>query len=60
MNAMVEQTLHGSEDEPIALAQLIEVAKHILGQAIQFVDGLTSDEQLTTDSVYLPGSTIGK
>ena len=59
MNAMVEHAHQNSKHEPAALAQLIQVAKQVLGQAIEFVEGLTSDDQLTTESVYLPGSTIG-
>lgn len=42
-----------------SLEQLIFVASHIFTQAIEFVDLLESDEQLTGDSKYLPGSTIG-
>jgi hypothetical protein len=42
-----------------SLEQLILVARHIFTQALEFVDLLESDEQLTGDSKYLPGSTIG-
>ena len=42
-----------------SLERLILVARHIFTQALEFVDLLESDEQLTGDSKYLPGSTIG-
>ena len=42
-----------------SLERLILVARHIFTQAIEFVELLESDEQLTGDSKYLPGSTIG-
>jgi len=42
-----------------SLEQLILVARHIFTQALEFVDLLESDGQLTGDSNYLPGSTIG-
>jgi hypothetical protein len=42
------------------LEQLIEVGITILSQALDFVNNsLTSDEQLTVHSQYMPGSTIG-
>jgi len=43
-----------------SLERLILVARHIFTQALEFVDLLESDEKLTGDSKYLPGSTIGK
>ncbi|KAF9647508.1 hypothetical protein BDM02DRAFT_3129705 [Thelephora ganbajun] len=43
-----------------SLERLVIVARHIFTQALEFVDLLESDEQLTGDSNYLPGSTIGK
>ncbi|KAH9921993.1 uncharacterized protein BXZ73DRAFT_51534 [Epithele typhae] len=50
-----------SKDEPVALGRLLEVSTAILRQAVDLVDNsLTSDEQLTTHSNYIPGSTIGK
>jgi len=50
-----------SEDEMKNLEQLIEVGTIILGQALDLLDNsLTSDEQLTVQSQYMPGSTIGK
>lgn len=42
-----------------SLERLILVARHIFTQALEFVDLLESDEKLTGDSKYLPGSTIG-
>lgn len=42
-----------------SLERLIAVARHIFTQALEFVDLLESDEQLTGVSKYLPGSTIG-
>ena len=48
------------QDESTALARLLEVSTAILRQAVDLVEnGLTSDEQLTTHSNYIPGSTIG-
>lgn len=42
------------------LEQLLEVGTIILGQALDLLDNsLTSDEQLTIQSQYMPGSTIG-
>ncbi len=42
------------------LEQLIDVGTTILSQALDLVnDSLTSDEQLTVHSQYMPGSTIG-
>jgi len=41
--------------------QQINVAKAVLHQAVDLVDNhLTSDEQLTVNSKYISGSTIGK
>ncbi|RDX56150.1 hypothetical protein K466DRAFT_661316 [Polyporus arcularius HHB13444] len=48
-------------DESTALARLLEVSTAILRQGVDLVEnGLTSDDQLTTHSNYIPGSTIGK
>lgn len=47
-------------DEPTALARLLEVSTAILRQGVDLVENrLTSDDQLTTQSNYIPGSTIG-
>jgi hypothetical protein len=53
---------HRPEDEmnDPNLEQLIDVGITILNQALDLVnDSLTSDEQLTVHSQYMPGSTIG-
>ncbi|KAF9459457.1 hypothetical protein BDZ94DRAFT_1268226 [Collybia nuda] len=43
------------------LIQLLSVSKTVLFQAVDLLDNyLTSDEQLTLSSKFLPGSTIGK
>ena len=43
------------------LSKLISVSKTVLLQAVDLVDNLlTSDEQLTVSSKFLPGSTIGE
>lgn len=60
MNTMVEPSLQRKEDEPAALSQLVTAAKYVLEQAIDFVETLKSDDLLTTNSTYLPGSTIGE
>jgi len=50
------------ESDPLdPLINLLHVSKQILLQAIDLLDNyLTSDEQLTISSKFLPGSTIGK
>ena len=51
---------HPSEDQMTNLEQLIEVGTTILNQALDLLNNsLTSDEQLTVHSQYMPGSTIG-
>ncbi|KAM5538273.1 hypothetical protein V8D89_008160 [Ganoderma adspersum] len=51
----------GPQDEATSLARLLETSTAILRQAIDLVeDGLTSDDQLSIHSNYIPGSTIGK
>ncbi|KAI0961181.1 hypothetical protein AcV7_000352 [Taiwanofungus camphoratus] len=48
-------------DEVTALARLQEVSTVVLRQAVDLVNNsLTSDEQLTVHSQFMPGSTIGK
>ncbi|KAJ6519499.1 hypothetical protein C8R45DRAFT_951735 [Mycena sanguinolenta] len=43
------------------LIQLLQVSRIVLRQGIQLLDDhITSDDQLTVHSQYLPGSTIGK
>ena len=52
-------TQHRPEDDK-NLEQLIDVGVTILSQALNLLnDSLTSDEQLTAHSRYMPGSTIG-
>ncbi|CAL1696432.1 unnamed protein product [Somion occarium] len=48
-------------DEIQALKRLLEVASIVLSQAVDLVENsLTSDEQLSEPSKFIPGSTIGK
>ena len=47
-------------DEAKALERLLEVCSVVLKQGIDLVDNfLVSDDQLTMQSQYIPGSTIG-
>ena len=58
--AAASHTKDSITDESDALARLLDVSTAILNQAVDLVDSaLTSDEQLTTHSNYIPGSTIG-
>ncbi|KAI8995370.1 hypothetical protein BD414DRAFT_479336 [Trametes punicea] len=51
----------GVPDEGTSRARLLEVSVAILRQAVGLLEnGLTTDEQMTTHSNYIPGSTIGK
>lgn len=53
-------TLNERDSEPTAMKHLMDVARTTMQQAIDLVDNhLTSDEQLSANSKYLPGSTIG-
>lgn len=48
-------------DHPEPLSQLLFVCTTILKQALDLVSGaLVNDDQLTTQSSFLPGSTIGR
>ena len=48
------------ESETISMRRLLEVSTIVLEQAVDLVDNsLTCDEQLTTHSQFMPGSTIG-
>ncbi|KAJ6501727.1 hypothetical protein C8R47DRAFT_1211271 [Mycena vitilis] len=55
-----------SENSPIVpeettLSQLLQVSRIVLRQGIDLLDNhITSNDQLTVHSQYLPGSTIGK
>lgn len=53
--------VHGSSDlSTSSLTHLLSVSTTVLRQAIDLLDNyLTSDEQLSIHSKYLPGSTIG-
>lgn len=56
-NTLVASQDHHSD----GLMQQLSVAKTVLLQAVDLLDHyLTSDEQLSVSSQYLPGSTIGK
>jgi len=59
--ASTQIEFEGQVDEANALARLLEVSTVVLHQAVELVDkSLTSDDQLTVHSKYMPGSTIGK
>lgn len=50
-----------SKDDATSRAQLLEVARVILQQAVEFLEqNVVSNDQLTATSRYMPGSTIGK
>ncbi|KAJ7630627.1 hypothetical protein FB45DRAFT_978918 [Roridomyces roridus] len=47
--------------EETTLSQLLQVSKTVLQQGVDLLDNhIVSNEQLVTQSQYLPGSTIGK
>jgi len=49
------------EAEETTLSQILQVSRIILRQGIDLLDNhITSNDQLTVHSQYLPGSTIGK
>ncbi|CUA72296.1 hypothetical protein RSOLAG22IIIB_00961 [Rhizoctonia solani] len=49
------------QDHSVVVEQLTDVARHVMGQAIDLLQNtLTDDKQLTYQSKYIPGSTIGK
>ncbi|QRV86184.1 hypothetical protein RhiJN_14202 [Ceratobasidium sp. AG-Ba] len=50
-----------SQDDSLMVEQLTDVARSILNQAVDLLQNtLTDDTQLTYQSKYIPGSTIGK
>ena len=52
--------MNTTEMESTSLDQLLWVAKAVLEQALVLVrEALTSDDQLSYPSKYIPGSTIG-
>ena len=56
----ISMNLSSKEAEELSLKRLLEVSTIVLQQAVDLVDNsLTSDDQLTTHSQYMPGSTIG-
>ncbi|CAE6459962.1 unnamed protein product [Rhizoctonia solani] len=49
------------QDRSVVVKQLTDVARDVMGQAIDLLQNtLTDDKQLTYRSKYIPGSTIGK
>ncbi|KAJ7900000.1 hypothetical protein B0H14DRAFT_2671835 [Mycena olivaceomarginata] len=53
-----ESSVHAEES---TLTQLLQVSRIVLRQGIDLLDNhITSNDQLTVHSQYLPGSTIGK
>ncbi|CAE6468975.1 unnamed protein product [Rhizoctonia solani] len=49
------------QDHSVVVEQLTDVARDVMGQAIDLLrNTLTDDKQLTYRSKYIPGSTIGK
>lgn len=61
MNNGGQNGVDGQADEETALARLLEVSTIVLRQAVDLVEqNISSDEQLTVHSRYMPGSTIGK
>jgi hypothetical protein len=48
------------QDRSVVVEQLTEVAIDIINQAIDLLSSLADDKQLTYQSKYIPGSTIGK
>lgn len=61
-NASAGKDANGvDEDEHTPLENLLAVSETVVRQAIDFVrDDLSSDDQLTFRSKYIPGSTIGE
>ena len=50
-----------AQAEELSLKRLLQVSTIVLQQALDLVDNtLTSDDQLTVHSQYMPGSTIGE
>ncbi|KAG8726130.1 hypothetical protein FRC12_023677, partial [Ceratobasidium sp. 428] len=49
------------QSRSLVVEQLTEVARAVLGQAVDLLQNtLSDDDQLTYQSKYIPGSTIGK
>ncbi|KAG8696713.1 hypothetical protein FRC09_008308 [Ceratobasidium sp. 395] len=50
-----------AQSRSLVVEQLTEVARAVLGQAVDLLQNtLSDDDQLTYQSKYIPGSTIGK
>jgi len=61
MGVQAESSIADIQGPAIQLNQLLSVSKTVLQQGLDLVDNiLVSDEQLTVNSKFLPGSTIGK
>jgi len=57
----MSESAAGGDHSSFQLSQLLSVSSTVLQQALDLVDNvLTDDNQLTVQSKYLPGSTIGK
>jgi hypothetical protein len=60
LTATMSSQSSSSTTEAGQLDQLLDVGSKVLDQALDLLNNsLTSDEQLTTSSKFLPGSTIG-
>ncbi|KZT06359.1 uncharacterized protein LAESUDRAFT_726188 [Laetiporus sulphureus 93-53] len=61
MSAASDSGAERTIDEATALARLLEVSRIVLQQAVDLVaSSLSTNEQLTYTSKFIPGSTIGK
>ncbi|KAG8747988.1 hypothetical protein FRC10_009740 [Ceratobasidium sp. 414] len=59
--ALRNGTVTKPQDHSLVVEQLTEVARSVLGQAVDLLQNTLSDDaQLTYQSKYIPGSTIGK
>jgi len=59
--ALRNETVTKSQNHSLVVEQLTEVARSVLGQAVDLLqNALSHDAQLTYQSKYIPGSTIGK
>jgi hypothetical protein len=59
-SGVMSESSQRAKPETTQLNQLLEVSTTILEQALDLLENyLTHDEQLTVQSKYVPGSTIG-
>ncbi|KAF8898389.1 hypothetical protein BD779DRAFT_1483656 [Infundibulicybe gibba] len=58
MSSVISQTDASVSATP--MQQLVSVSRTVLQQGVDLLDYLSSDDQLSKDSQFLPGSTIGK